>query len=465
MSVCLPEPAENIDPLFLRFLRSSLHYSPMAVPLADGFDSSQVNRPLEHMGDHLLSNLGISPPSCVSEFDFGESQAMGRTRTGLHFLDLPSSSTNSSFNLSSSNNRFPLGIPLSCDPLDLNLLTAPSSTTRPFFDIPPHTSLLLPDVSTNGCTPPSHLPPALSFNSDNPFLLESSFSSDPLDLYLLTASSYGTHTLSDIVSPNSLSSLDALASGDPLELHLLMASSSTSRPSFDVSFPNDNNPPIPGSSPTGDPLGLCLLSASPSNGAHSLFDTSPSSSLSPLGIPPSGDPLEPHPPAVSSSSNIGSSPPDIPSSHDLPELRPHDASSTRSNTPTPVGTTLDPDPTNSHGMPSNRTVVLASRVPVDLQDVDKEDPDNIPLFMNECDRRTYECIWSHGGGRTCGYRGRFAQAKRHIARVHFELKCVSESPITPATDTKTNAGNTNVKSVKSDSTPNTTLAFTRTPSE
>lgn len=441
----------NAIPLFPPLPLSSSHYIPTVAPLVEGFDSSRIIRPLERIGDYLLPDFGIPPHSGVVEFNFGEVQTAWRDRAGPR----------PSFGASSSGNFSPLHILSSSDRLNPGNLTASSSTTHSPFGIPPPIGLL-----PAGYAPVSHLQTPSYSRDDSPFLLDGHLSVDLLNPRLLAALSNDTHPF-----PDTFSSLDNLPPNDPLELHLPMTSSPNTRPLINAPSSSSSDTPLLGSSCSGDPLEF-FPSASSSSAHHlsDIFPDIPSSNNltpldTPLDIPFSGDFFEFHPLTISSSGNDSPPPLGVTSFHDLLDLQPCDTLPTWSNTSTSTPTTDSPGPTCSRGSPSNHTATPVSTMPADLQDVDRENPNSVLLFLKECDERKYECLWSHGGDRVCGYTARFTQARRHVTRVHFELKCVSEFHIISAADTKSLAGNMDARTVQSDFTANMTLAFTRTFSE
>ena len=288
------------------------------------------------------------------------------------------------------------------------------------------------------------------FGEPHPRLLDLSFPSDPLGFRIQTMSSPGTRSFFDTSSPRGFPPLNTLPSSTPLELHLPTTSSSSTDPLFGISPSGILLPP--NALPSSDPLGLRPLMAS-SSSTLPLLDLSSSSGHSPRDITPSSDPFELHFLTTTVSNNEDSPP------HDLLDLQSCVTSSTRNSTPASTRTTGSPEPTSSQGLSSDPIVVAVQTVPSNPPNVDMTDPNNVSLFVRSCGRGVHECLW-RDEGKACKNRGPRTAVKRHVARVHFGIRCVMEFSVTPTTDAESTSGTTGVRTAKRSSTARMTLPFT-----
>ena len=296
----------------------------------------------------------------------------------------------------------------------------------------------------------------IDFGESHPHLLDLSSPNDPPEFRIQSMSSSSTSPFFDTSSQRGFHPLNALPSSSPLELHLLTASSSGTNPLFDI--PSSSIFSSPNTLSSSDPLDL------PSSGTNPLFDIPPSgtlslldlfspSGLSPLDISPSSDPFGLHFPAAPASGNEGSP------QHDHLDLQSRDAFSIQNSTPASTRTTRSPEPTNSQGLPSDPIVAVVHTVPPNPPKVDMTDPDNVSLFVRSCGRGVHQCLWNDEG-EACLNRGPRTAVKRHVARVHFGIRCVLEFSVNSATDAESTAGTIGVRSVERSSTARLILPFT-----
>lgn len=440
-------PIGNIEASLPPLLPSSLNYTPTVASSAGGFEAPRFTRPPEHIGDYLRHDLRMPPLygiyypllpfqatpftpgfvpqsfrdiSGIAGLDFGEFQDIGRNRTAPRLLDLSSpsdplrlyiqtalpSNADPLFNISSSSNLSSINTSPSGDTVGTHFSTALPPTTDPLFNISSSSNLSSLNTSPSCDTVGTRLPTASSFSSSNPSLLGDPPFVDPFGLHLLTASSS---------SNSSPFPLDTLVSSDPLEFHLTTASSSGSHSFFDIASHNLSQFDI---SPSGDTIDLNLL-------ATSSLDHSDSLSL------------------------------DVPSSPG-PPLQPHDASPASINASVIIRTENTSDLTSDHNLPPNSTVAPVQAAPENPQDTDSGNPTSSLPFVKQSEGGGYECSWSRGGDRVCGYRGRRTQVRRHVDRVHLEIKYASNFSVVSTTNANDAAGIIDAMCVKGDSTTNLT---------
>ena len=287
-----------------------------------------------------------------------------------------------------------------------------------------HLSPHFPDLSFPGYPPELHPLAAVapSSNNDPMFGISSSINPchpDPLGLQLQVAP-----PLSDLPEPGLVAATATPSSG-----HLLFTTSPLISPSpLDIS-------------PSTNILGLTLPVASPTDDSHSPLNASPSS--------------PPNLPATSSTGGSSHSPLDASSPGPFdPQF--DEISRTQSNSPGP-GENSDlasGHETSDHGVAVDQATVLECPQGTDTNQ------QSATRFMKNCGRGIHKCLWAEGGDNACEFEGLAAAVRRHIARVHLELRCVPEYSIVYRIYSECIIGNTYVECVQRVFLANSTSAFT-----
>ena len=328
---------------------------------------------------------------------------------------------------------------------------------HPNFEIPP-----LPVASlVSDFIPQSvlNIPNILGFNFEQsqavgldrigPHFCDPSVSDNSPELHLLAATvlPQNHHTpfgTSSFVNPFLL---------DALELQLLSASTSGnsnyppfSSPSF--SDPPEVNLPIAATSPSSDHLLFGILTSNPS----------------PIDVLPSDNIFEPDHTAPSSASNDGPSPLDPSPSSDSPGLPFREAASTQCEFHSPIATAGNADLTGNQEPSFGPATAPVPAVPEHPQETRGEDSQGVLRFIKRCGGGVCECLWSHGEN-VCGFKGQVTHVKRHVARVHLEIRCALEFSVVYCIELKSPIGSSNVRSVRKASSVNLTSIFTRMSSE
>jgi hypothetical protein len=384
-------PVWNMEPFIPPFPSSSLHYSPIFTPLTEGLEFSQFIEPFEYAGDRLYPDLGMpllygpyAPPlpfqvnlSTSGFVPQGFHNALGTVGFGFGGSQVMGRDCTAPrlFDPSSVT-----GTSSFTDPLQLHAPVA-----LPFID---PLKLYTQTVLSSNDAPGFHLP-TVSASSETPFLDATPSSDNPL---------------LDTVPSSDNDSLGIAYSVDPRSLNI--------------------------SPPSGNPL-LDITSS----GDNAFLGIVCPDDPYPLDISPSGD-LSFHLPATPSSSSNSSSPLGVFPPYDPPDLRPCNASPAHSNSSATTRVTDNPDLSNDSDLSSNPTFDPVQTAQENLQDVDMQDPDTILLYAKQNEGGMHECTWSDGGDRVCGYRGQLTQVRRHVARVHFELRYVPNHSTGSATDAR-----------------------------
>lgn len=385
-----------VDPFFSQL--------PPSLPSVGGLEAFRTVESFGNMERYLHPGFRMSPISVaapasgfvpqsfpnisrIPAFDFGELEAAGRTYVDPRLLDLSLPSYPAWPHLptaaaSPSSNSIPFGLPFSTNPPLLDPFEFHSSPGH--FPGPHH--LTAPTSSNNI---PSGIPPS----ADLPPL-------DPFELQLLAASS-----LNDLPECNLLTASSSSSSDDRL---------------FDILF-STPSPPIPSEpqlSATSSPSDRNLTATTtPSSGQLLPFPTD--HPLLDVSLPWGGTP---DPPVASSASNNGPFPPDALPSSDAFDTQHRETPSARSGSHSPVSAEEMSDLSSGHNSPLSPMEVPVQAAPEISEGLVSQVQQSALDFMKDRGRGVFECSWSHGGDMACGFTGQASHVRRHIARVHLELK-------------------------------------------
>ena len=325
---------------------------------------------------------------------------------------------------------------------------------HPNFGIPPFSTISpTPDFVLQSCPNVPDMPgfgieksQAVGPNRVGPHLLDSPCSGDPPKLHFLVTAALSSnhHLMFDTASCVSPSPLDIL------EFQLPQTSTSS------------NNSPSPFNvSPFSDPPEVDLLTTATSPSSDHLFGVLPPADHSPFDASPSGNTFEfDLMAALPTSSGRPSPPPDASQSSDSPDHLFRETSYTQSEPHGPVYAEGGLNLMGDQELPSSPTVAPVPADPEYPQGIDKKDPQSALRTMNDCGRGVYECLWSYGGDGVCGFRGQVTHVRRHVARVHFEIKCVQELFIINGIDLKSPIESSNARNARRASSENLTSGFT-----